>query len=264
MESSPQVVLPLASHTHTIILLHGRDSTAAEFAPEFFESQASDGRTLPEIYPTIKWIFPTSKLRNSKQFDTEISQWFDIWSVEEPLEQKELQLQGLRESVGDILEIVRSEVDLLSPDKVILGGISQGCATAIFALLCGKIRLGGFVGFCSWLPFREDIATISQNWEKKDRMDRVRRILGNPDGMSNNLPGLSDLSENLALETPIFLSHSRDDPVVPITNGQDLCKTLEQMGLQVKWNEYEDGGHWVNEPKGVDDIVTFLNDNMPS
>lgn len=265
MENAPRIVMPLStSHTHTIIFLHGRDSIASEFGSETFESQASDGRTLPEVYPTVKWIFPTSKIRNSARFDTEISQWFDIWSVEEPYDRKELQLQGLRESVGEILNIVRSEAELLSPDNIILGGISQGCATAIFALLCGKIRLGGFVGLCSWLPFLDDISTISRHWENKDRVNHFRSILGKSDGEAEDLPDLPDLSGISALETPIFLSHSKDDPIVPIANGRDLCKTLRSLGIQVKWEEYEDGGHWINEPRGVDDIVAFLDDKMPA
>ncbi|KAI3332255.1 hypothetical protein HD806DRAFT_519030 [Xylariaceae sp. AK1471] len=44
-------------------------------------------------------------------------------------------------------------------------------------------------------------------------------------------------------KTPIFLSHSVDVNVVPI-------------------KEYEDGGHWINEPQGVDDIVRFINSHM--
>lgn len=182
--------------------------------------------------------------------------------MEEPSEKKELQLEGLRESVGEILEIVRSEAKLLSPEKIVLGGISQGCATAIFALLYGKIRIGGFIGLCSWLPFRDEIATIARNWEKKDRMDHVRFILGKPNEESKPLPDLSELSGISALETPIFLSHSNDDPIVPITHGQDLRKALGELGLEVNWNEYEDGGHWINEPRGVDDIVAFFEDKI--
>lgn len=49
--NQPHVIVPLKEHTHTVILLHGRDSTATEFTEEFFESQASDDRTLPEMFP---------------------------------------------------------------------------------------------------------------------------------------------------------------------------------------------------------------------
>jgi lysophospholipase-2 len=59
-------------------------------------------------------------------------------------------------------------------------------------------------------------------------------------------------------KTPVFLSHSKDDDVVPIRNGEKLHQGLEDLGFQVTWNAYEDGGYWINEPQGVDDIVQFL------
>lgn len=66
-------------------------------------------------------------------------------------------------------------------------------------------------------------------------------------------------------KTPIFLGHSMDDDVVPIKNGRDLGDLLVQQQsqrFQVEQREYEDGGHWINEPRGVDDIVRFMNKCM--
>src|SRR3954469_12152976 len=123
------IVPPTGEHTHTIMLLHGRDSTATEFAPEFFESQASDDQTLPSLFPTIKWVFPASRLRNSARFNADMSQWFDIWSVENPSEKEDNQILGLRESIGEILEVVRNEMKIVPPERIVIGGISQGCAT---------------------------------------------------------------------------------------------------------------------------------------
>ena len=151
------IVAPTERHTHTIILLHGRESIASEFASDFFESQTSDERTLPEILPNVKWVFPNSGLRRHARFDTKEQQWFDMWDVRHPLEKKELQIEGLRESISFILSVVRNEASIVQPERVILGGISQGCATAIHALLYGGIRLGGFIGLSSWLPFQDDI-----------------------------------------------------------------------------------------------------------
>lgn len=148
------LVLPKEKHTHTIIFLHGRESNAEEFASEFFESQASDGRTLSEIFPSIKWVFPNSGTRNRARFGVEESQWFDMWEVRNPQERKDLQIDGLRVSVASILNVIRTEASIIPPERIILGGISQGCATAIHALLYGGIRLGGFVGLSSWLPFQ--------------------------------------------------------------------------------------------------------------
>jgi lysophospholipase-2 len=53
---------PSDTHTHTVILLHGRGSNAIELASEFFESQASDDRFLSQIFPTYKWVFPCAAL----------------------------------------------------------------------------------------------------------------------------------------------------------------------------------------------------------
>jgi dipeptidyl aminopeptidase/acylaminoacyl peptidase len=56
----------------------------------------------------------------------------------------------------------------------------------------------------------------------------------------------------------VFLAHSIDDPIVPISNGEKLYQELDRLGMSVIWKAYEDGGHWINEPQGVDDMVDFL------
>jgi lysophospholipase-2 len=60
------------------------------------------------------------------------------------------------------------------------------------------------------------------------------------------------------VDTPVFLSHSVDDEVVPIENGEKLREALKILGMKVEWHAYENGGHWVNEPKGVEDMAAFL------
>jgi lysophospholipase II len=72
--NSPYVVATAKEHTYIVTFLHGRDSAATEFADEFFESQASDNRTLPEIFPAFKWVFPFLELRNSAQLETGLFQ----------------------------------------------------------------------------------------------------------------------------------------------------------------------------------------------
>jgi lysophospholipase-2 len=57
---------------------------------------------------------------------------------------------------------------------------------------------------------------------------------------------------------PVLLEHCRDDEVITVGNGQHLQGWLQSLGFNVQWREYADGGHWVNEPQGVDDLVGFL------
>jgi lysophospholipase II len=61
------------NHTHTVIFLHGREDFGSDLAHYFFDSKASDGRSIAEIYPSVRWVFPTAKLRYSTQRDFEFS-----------------------------------------------------------------------------------------------------------------------------------------------------------------------------------------------
>lgn len=257
MASPTQTILPTEKHSHTVIFLHGRDSIATEFSEEFFESQASDGRTLLTVFPTIKWVFPTSKTRTSARFNADMSQWFDIWSVEDPSEREDIQVDGIRESIAEILDLICNEASLITSERIILGGISQGCAVAILALFRGRIKLGGFLGLCSWLPFQSQIITLAALTEKNQVPD-ILSILNSCGNNSKPLADLSDISDLGVLTTPVFLSHSYDDDVVPFMNGRKLYETLAECGFSVVWKAYKDGGHWINEPQGIDDIVEFL------
>nr|POE51641.1 acyl-protein thioesterase 1 [Quercus suber] len=212
-----------ATHTHTIILLHGRDSIAAEFAAEFLESQASDARTLPERFPHVKWVFPGATPQRAARFACEMSQWFDMHSTTEPHARADE--QDLRASVRQIIDVVGAETALVGAERVVLGGISQGCAVGVHALLHDGVRLAGFVGWCGWLP--RGYATASA-------------------------------TAGGARETPVLLGHARDDEVIDVSYGAEMRDALRGIGMDVRWCQYEDGGHWVNEPRGIDDFVEFL------
>ncbi|KAF2173590.1 hypothetical protein M409DRAFT_48547 [Zasmidium cellare ATCC 36951] len=219
-----QALPPTSTHTHTIILLHGRDSTAKEFAAEFLESQASDGRHLQDIFPGVRWVFPTAPLVPSKRFGCEMSQWFDMWSTEDVHEREgEQDLEG---AIARVQEVVAREARAVRSGNVVVGGISQGCAVGIHALLGLEMGVGGFVGLCGWLP--------------------------QPDS-------LGSVVKAEAVKTPVFLGHCEDDEVIGVRFGEELRDCLRNVGMVVEWELYEDGGHWLNEPKGVDDLVVFLN-----
>lgn len=226
------IVAPVEQHKYTI-LLHGRDSDASEFAKDFLESQASDDRTLPEIFANVKWAFPTSKIRKSERFQgTRVSQWFDMWTTEQPDEREELQIVGLNESISDILEIIRQEIDMVGgADHVILGGISQGCATAIHALFQCE-PLAGFIGLCSWLPFETKIKEITSACDNAAEVLHGVRHLLRPTFNSSvaALPG----ANSTPVRTPVFLSHSVGDPIIIVSNGQNLRLALDGLGMCVE------------------------------
>ena len=221
----PHVIPPVSQHTHTIILLHGRGSNGPEFAEELFETRTSKELSLQEHLPGWKLVFPTSQTRFSTIFQEEMVEWFDIYSLTDPTLHEELQTEGLQQSITFIHQLIEEEVNAVGGDaqRVVLGGISQGCATAVRAMLSSR-KLGAFVGFCGWIPFPSDARDICSN-----------------------------------TDTPVFLSHAKDDKVVDFKLGLQLRSILQQqLDMTVTWRGYNDGDHWIKEPEGFDDLIDFL------
>jgi lysophospholipase-2 len=291
-------IYPREQHTHTIILLHGRDSNSSKFSKEFCKARDSNGRTLPEIFPSMKWVFPSSKMRNcERELGLQRSQWFDMWDERSPSERQELQIGGLSGSVTFILEIVKTEVRRLGAggaEKVVLGGFEQGCATAIWALLCGEVGLGGFVGIRGWMPLVERVllleatrtstaaARSSSSGSTNNILQETRRFAppfsSSSDSGSNDyllreictflpLPSSSSASSirhvtSTILETPVFLTHSTDSRIVDIEHGRKLHEALAGLGMSTEAYAYQEYDHWITEPADVDDLVAFLSESV--
>jgi lysophospholipase II len=73
-----------------------------------------------------------------------------------------LQMLGIRETVGYSARLSEDKTERLggADGRVVLAGISQGAAVAMWRLLCagGAVGcLGGFVGASAWLPFARNL-----------------------------------------------------------------------------------------------------------
>jgi lysophospholipase-2 len=98
----------------------------------------------------------------------------------------------------------------------------------LWTILIKGVRVGGFFGMAGWLPKLEE----------------------------KQLQGVD------VKEMPVLLQHCRDDEVVPIANGEEMAEQLRTMGMKVEWQNFEEGGHWLNEPEGMDGIVRFVKQVM--
>ncbi|KAJ6183686.1 hypothetical protein N7519_004987 [Penicillium mononematosum] len=163
---TPLVIPPLSvEHTHTIISLHGRGSNAERFGHELLASANLQARL-----PTVKFVFPTARKRRSTVLKKIlIHQWYDNYSLEDPGQRTDLQVEGLYETAEFIRGLVTEEARILGEEnysKIILWGLSQGCAAGIFTLLGGwadtsEARpLGAFIGMSGWLPFEQQLREI--------------------------------------------------------------------------------------------------------
>lgn len=268
----PLVVPPLKSdeHSHTIILLHGRGSNSERFGHTFIESTG-----IAKYLPTTKFVFPTAKKRRSTVLKrVPINQWFDNYSLENPNTRIELQLDGLHESSEFLRTLIDKEAKLLSDNssisngysRVIVGGLSQGCAASIFCLLGGfpltseegeSKRLGAFIGMSGWLPLEEEISGILKISERDEQKsegeageydddeeddDPFASDTGGEDGdipvqaqAVNHIRDVLDLPPiqsdthtglDSVLDVPVFLGHGSAEPKVSVSLGQRMALVL--------------------------------------
>lgn len=271
--SDPYIQLPSAVHTHTAILLHGRGSSGAEFAEDFLSSSLSQGQTVQSYLQSWRWVFPTSRFRWSTTFQEDECSWFDIVSLTDVEARHDLQVEGLRESVFHVLRILEHEVQLLDnqASRICLGGISQGMATALWVMLyaAGQIHgpLGGFVGFCGWIPFARQIgALVKTNGSTETKQHRVIEFVQSIIVQSSDKQEDMNLCKSAISSTPVFLAHGVDDPFVSIDLGLQAARVLNQILDYVEWSEFagaDNDGHWIKEPEGFDRLMEFLKQNMP-
>ncbi|EFR04115.1 hypothetical protein MGYG_07122 [Nannizzia gypsea CBS 118893] len=256
------IVEPKDAHTHTAVLLHGRASNGAEFAEEFLDSHTSEKKTLPAHFPGCRWVFPTSRERWSVVFEENLTAWFDIYSLVNISEKQDLQVEGLKESTAYLLDVIRSEVALLGgrSDRLVLAGMSQGMATALWTLLCSpgliKGRMGGMVGMSGWLPFADEILDL--NPQSQSQPQSLREMISTQCG--EHIQATNEEVKR-TLSTPVILLHGADDAWVGVELGRQAHAGLVKLGMPAVFKEYtgaDNDGHWVKEPEGVDDIVRFL------
>ena len=305
---TPLTIPPLNNnnqHTHTIILLHGRGSNSERFGNILLETTA-----LAQHLPTVKFVFPTARKRRSTVLKRiPIHQWFDNYSLEDPNTRTELQVEGLEETSCFLRGLVDEEARLLREGntndasavgdgygRVVIGGLSQGCAAAVFCLLGGfsplskgedggdgetrQSPLGGFIGMSGWLPFEREIAGLlngeseaeedddddpfSHDDEDEDDVPAHIKALNHVRGILD-LPPLQSPPDPMVSysETPVFLGHGAADPKVSVDLGRRMASILSDgFGMDVTWKAYEDFGHWYKVPDEIDDVVRFLKEKV--
>ncbi|RBR20934.1 uncharacterized protein FIESC28_05086 [Fusarium coffeatum] len=276
MAQTPYIVEPTGPHTHSLIILHGLGSNGKKFGRELIETGiCSDGKSLPELLPGARFIFPTSKKRRSSAFRrSKLTQWFNIASLEDPSYRNHTQTQGLEESSREIFDLLEEERKKVPDKNIILGGISQGCAMGLVCLLAMEFPIGGFFGMSSWLPFATEIKDFLIDLDEYDFSDEDDdpfdtsnneiEYLRTPDAKVHDyirdliLLDTENLAEMGSLSTPVFMGHGDADEKIKPALGEEACRTLRSVGFEVEWKSYEGLGHWYKVPDEIDDIVNFI------
>lgn len=315
----PLIFEPLQlPHQQTFILLHGRGSWAEKFGPELLRTPIQSPRqdlpncnedeplvnetgntsedqeptmTLRTAFPHARFVFPTAARRRATIYKrSRTHQWFDNWRLDPPAtDREELQIEGLHETTKYLHQLLCAEIAIVpgGAKNVVLGGLSQGCAASLVALLLGEGEdLGAVVGMCGWLPFAGSLMEEARGEEDEQYDNGVMAF--DPfavdtchEGESSDgavrtpaqkavswlreqldLPALQLPSELLPVQRiSIFLGHGGQDEKVNIALGRRASECLDKLGARVCWKEYDDLGHWYSAGM-LNDLFHFLEESL--
>jgi phospholipase/carboxylesterase len=147
--------------------------------------------------------------------------WYDILGFERAIPQDVAGIKASAASVGEL--IGRENQRGIPANRIVLGGFSQGGAISLYAGPRYPEKLAGIMGLSCYMLL-EDLLPA----------ERTR----------------------VNYQTPIFLAHGTQDPIVELRRGAEARQLLEAGGYPVEWHPYP-MPHSVC-PQEVEDIAAWL------
>ena len=129
--------------------------------------------------------------------------WYDIKTMDLAHRADE---DGVRQSAAAVQKLLDKLIaDGLSSEQIVLAGFSQGGVIAMHLLARLPYKLAGVVALSTYMCAVEKLASEA-------------------------------LTINKA--TPVFFGHGSQDPMVPMTAGQQAFHALKSAGFNVSWHDY--------------------------
>ena len=193
----------------TIVIEPDTEATACVI---WLHGLGADGHDFEAIVPelglpaghSIRFVFPHAPFMPVTINQGYVMRaWYDILSMEIAATQDEA---GIRRSAVLLESLIDEQCRQgISADKIVLAGFSQGGAVVLHTGLRHAQRLAGIMVLSSYLP-------------------------------------LEDLLQGEAAEanqqTPVFLAHGTQDPVVPHRLGVQTRRVLKDLDYPLQWQEY--------------------------
>jgi phospholipase/carboxylesterase len=172
--------------------------------------------------PPIRFVFPQApSIPITINGGYVMPGWYDLYGMDLVSKQD---AAGIQRSEADIRALIDNEVARGIPfDRIVLAGFSQGCAMALHTALRLPHKIAGVMALSGYLPLA-------------DRFPSERHAAN--------------------ADTPIFMAHGTQDPVVILKRGEDSRDALASLGHPVQWHTYP-MPHSVH-PREIADIAAFL------
>jgi phospholipase/carboxylesterase len=175
----------------------------------------ADGHDFESIVPAIvpagerawRFVFPHAPVRPvTLNGGLRMRAWYDIKGVDRHAAQDEAGFIDSSALVGELIQ--RQAQRGIAPERVVLGGFSQGGALSLYMLSRYPQRLAAVVALSCYLPLAGSLLRERNNAN---------------DG------------------TPVFMAHGREDPMIGVALGAHSRDFLRQHGYDLSWHEYSMG-----------------------
>jgi phospholipase/carboxylesterase len=205
----------------------GRNPTGAVI---WLHGLGADGHDFAPIVPQLigpderplRFVFPHAPVRPvTINGGMSMRAWYDILGFNRGIPQDEVGIRAADAEVGALIR--RENARGIPTNHIVLGGFSQGGAISLFSGPRYPEKLAGIMGLSSYLLLEDSLPA-----------ERTR----------------------VNYQTPIFLAHGNQDPVVDVRRGTEARQLLEAGGYRVEWHAYP-MPHSVC-PQEVADIAAWL------
>jgi phospholipase/carboxylesterase len=172
----------------------------------------ADGHDFAPIVPQLvtpderplRFIFPHASVRPvTVNGGAAMRAWYDILGFNRGIPQDEVGIRASDEEVGALIR--RENQRGIATSRIVLGGFSQGGAISLFSGPRYPEKLAGIMGLSCYMLLEDALPT-----------ERTRANY----------------------QTPVFLAHGTQDPVVDVRRGTEAKQLLEAGGYPVEWHAY--------------------------
>ncbi|KAI5361259.1 Putative phospholipase/carboxylesterase/thioesterase, alpha/Beta hydrolase [Septoria linicola] len=227
------------AHGAAFILVHGLGDDA-----EGLQAIAQQFQSAHKL-PYLHWIIPNAmESREAMTTAWYTPSSFSAFPPDRPELAPEEDAAGMHSTVRYIETLIDACTKKgIPPQRIVLGGFSQGCAMALLTDLTSKKysgKLGGIVGLMGYLP-------LSSGRQLEDLRAAA------------NLPPVHG-------HVPILLARGKKDQMIPGRVWKDTLKRLGELGVErddLEVHEYEGLGHSLSGPV-LRDICTFVERYVPA
>lgn len=162
--------------------------------------------------------------------------WGDIFALTRDAPEDQASYLQTKERID---EIIRKEVEEagVPPERILLGGFSQGGAMAYLVGLQSKYRLGGIIGLSTWLPLSKEIQVSPGCLGKTSCSAEEGEVGISPRKLEKEKNGRRDSDEKTKKEkdggavsgpTPILHCHGEMDELVLFAFGKETVQLIRE------------------------------------